>query len=155
MSDMDWSILCRVCHSAYRSTGAKVMSYSCSCDYDPPSFYDVGIVTARKAHQCYECSGIISPKEKYERVAGMWDGDFGFYKTCERCVDLRTWVKNNIPCVCWTHGNMHEDLRETVREIWRRNDEETSGLLFGFLRRMVMIEKFNKRRTKKWTPINL
>ena len=122
------------------------MSYDCSCDYDPPSFYSQFLRTARKAHKCEECSGSILPGEKYEYVAGMWDGYFNDFKTCERCVDLRTWTKNNVPCLCWSHGNTIEDCREAVEEASYRAPEETAGLRFGFLRRKVQIDKFNETR---------
>ena len=122
------------------------MSYDCSCDYNPATFYSASIQKARKQHKCHECSGIILPGEQYEYVAGLWDGNFDYFKTCSRCVDLRTWVKNNIPCVCWAHGNLREDLREATQEASWRAPEETRGIQFGFLRRMVAIDKFNKKR---------
>lgn len=118
----------------------------CSCDYDPADFYCASIRKARKPHKCEECSGSILPGEQYEDVRGAWDGNLSQFKTCSRCVDLRTWVRNNVPCVCWAHGNMHDDLRETVREASWRAGEEVSGLRFGFLRRMVTIDKFNAAR---------
>jgi uncharacterized protein YdhG (YjbR/CyaY superfamily) len=52
----------------------------------------------------------------------------------------------NIPCVCWAHGNLHEDLRENVREAARVAKDEVAGIQFGFLRRMVAIDKFNAAR---------
>lgn len=85
------------------------MSYDCSCDYDAPTFYSLEVRTARKSHHCGECGGTILPKDKYEHVAAVWDGYFDTHKTCERCCDLRQWTKNNVPCLCWAHGNMIED----------------------------------------------
>lgn len=122
------------------------MTLDCSCDYEPADFYCKTLRKARKAHKCEECSGAIRPGETYEYVSGMWDGNLSDFKTCARCVDLRTWVKNNVPCVCWAHGNLHEDLKETVSEAAWRAKEETAGLRFGFLRRMVAIDKFNLAR---------
>ncbi len=121
------------------------MSIDCFCDYDAPVFYSRTMPKARKVHQCFECGGAILPGETYESVSGKWDYVETF-KTCARCVDLRTWVKNNLPCVCWGHGNLHDDLSENVREATYRASEETAGLRFGFLRRMVAIEKFNFNR---------
>lgn len=117
------------------------MSYDCTCDYDAPSFYTRTTPSARKSHKCEECAGYISPGEKYERVAGLWEGYFNEFKTCMRCVDLRIWVKNNVPCLCWAHGNMIEDCREAVEEASYRAPEETVGLRFGFLRRKVMLDR--------------
>lgn len=126
------------------------MSYDCFCDYDAPAFYNRTTPKARKAHKCYECGGPILPGETYESVTGKWDY-VDTFKTCEHCVNLRTWVKNNVPCVCWAHGNLHEDLRETVNEAWYRAGAEAAGLRFGFLRRMVAIDKFNAARTPQLT----
>jgi hypothetical protein len=118
----------------------------CVCDYDPAEFYSATIRKARKQHKCYECSGSILPGEQFEYVAGRWDGNFDWFKTCSRCVDLRTWVRNNIPCVCWAHGNLHDDLREHVSAASWHAGEEVRGIRFGFLRRMVSIDKFNAAR---------
>lgn len=120
------------------------MSYDCFCDYDPATFYSREIRTARKQHQCEECSGKIFPGEKYEYVSGLWEGSFSVFKTCERCVDLRTWVKNNVPCLCWAHGNMLDDCKEAVEEAAWRAPAETVGLQFGFLRRREMISRHNR-----------
>ncbi|BBB99363.1 hypothetical protein [Bradyrhizobium elkanii] len=124
----------------------------CVCDYDPADFYCATIRRARKPHKCEECSGAILAGESYENVRGSWDRCISEFKTCSRCVDLRTWVRNNVPCVCWAHGNLHEDLRETVQEAhWRAKDEVT-GLRFGFLRRMVAIDRFNASRRTTAVP---
>lgn len=118
------------------------MSYDCSCDYDVPSFYSRSVHRAtRKSHKCYECAHVIVPGEKYEYVSGLWDGNFSYFKTCQGCIDLRTWVKNNVPCLCWAHGNMIEDCREAIEEAAYRAPEETVGLRFGFLRRKVMMDR--------------
>lgn len=118
------------------------MSYDCFCDYDAPAFYNREIRKARKQHRCEECGGPILRGEQYEHVVGKWDY-VDTFKTCPRCLDLRTWTKNNVPCLCWAHGNMHEDCRETVNDAASRAREETVGLRFGFLRRLLAIEKFN------------
>lgn len=123
------------------------MSYDCACNYDSPEFYHREIRKARKQHQCEECSGYILPGERYEHVRGKWNGDVDTFKTCERCVDLRTWVKNNVPCLCWAHGNGTEDCREAVEEAVFRAPAETSGLMFGFLRRLVLRDRHNAQQS--------
>jgi RNase P subunit RPR2 len=120
------------------------MSYDCVCDYDPPSFYHQEIRKARKAHKCDECTGMIAPGEKYEHVRGKWEGYVDTFNTCEACVDIRTWVKNSVPCLCWAHGNMLEGLREAVEEAHYRAPAETVGLRFGLLRRIAMRDKAKK-----------
>jgi hypothetical protein len=122
------------------------MSYDCVCDYDAPQFYNVTIRTARKQHKCEECCGLILPGDKYEYVSGCWNGDVNTFKTCEHCRDIRVWVKNNVPCLCWLHGSMIEDCKDAVSEAVWRAKEETIGLSFGLLRRLVARDKFNKAR---------
>lgn len=113
------------------------MSYECACDYDPATVYSSAVRTARKPHRCEECGSKIEPGGKYEYVFGIWEGDVSIFKTCEACLDLRQWVKNNVPCFCWAHGNMLEDARETIEEACFRAPLETAGLRFGFLRRKI------------------
>lgn len=122
------------------------MDASCYCDYDAPEFFSRAIVTARKSHRCYECGNIIMPRDKYESTCGKWEGSFDTFKTCERCLDIRTWVTNNLPCFCWGYGNMIEDAHESVNEATWRAREETRGLRFGLLRRIVLRDRFYKAR---------
>lgn len=122
------------------------MSYDCFCDYDAPNFYRQEIRKARKTFRCEECSGRITPGERYEFVSGCWDHQVSTIRTCERCYDLRQWVKNNVPCLCWAHGNLTDDLREAVEEAAYRAPQETVGLRFGFARRLVMRDRHNGQR---------
>jgi hypothetical protein len=111
---------------------------SCICDYDNiPEFYKSKMRIAKKHHRCYECARTISPGEHYEYVSAKWDGDVSSVKTCQRCIDLRNYTTQNIPCVCWSHGNMIEDCIESLREY----SHELPGLLFGGYRRKVIIER--------------
>lgn len=119
------------------------MSYDCFCDYDPADIYSAARPKAKKAHKCFECGGPIAPGEQYERAFGVWSGSASTFKTCQRCFDLRQWVKNNVPCFCWAHGNMLDDAHEAVNEAAWRAKDETVGLRFGFLRRRRMIERHN------------
>lgn len=128
------------------------MSYDCSCDYDPAEFYSASIRTARKSHKCEECGAPILPGDKYEAVVGKWDGNLDTFKTCEPCVDIRTWTKNNVPCLCWAHGNTIEDCKEAVNEAAWRAPEETRGLRFGFLRKLVQRDKFYAARRAALNP---
>jgi hypothetical protein len=127
------------------------MTLDCYCDYDddPPDFYSRRIVTAKTRHECYECGGIILPGEQYEYTSGKWDGQFDTFKICERCHDIRQWVQNNVPCLCWAFGHILEDCREAVEEAsWRGEDGEPLGLRFGFARRIYALRKFNSERQK-------
>lgn len=63
---------------------------TCYCDYDSaPSFFSETWHNARKAHTCCECGQAINVGQDYQRVSGVWDGEFMTYKTCERCAGLR------------------------------------------------------------------
>lgn len=119
---------------------------SCSCDWDPPRFYNAAIRKARKVHKCEECPGEIRPGERYEHVSGCWDYGVSTFKTCQQCVDLRTWVNNNVPCLCWQHGNADEGMREAIEDAYYRARDEVTGLRFGYLRRVVIRDRFNAAR---------
>ncbi len=116
------------------------MSYDCFCDYDPPSIYRATRQKARKEHKCFECCAPIHPGEEYEYVFGVWEGYADSYKTCARCLSVRTWVTINVPCTCWAHGNMLDDCAEAIKEASLRAPDETRGLRFGFLRRRRVAE---------------
>lgn len=118
----------------------------CYCDYDPPEFFQQRLVKhARRRHKCEECSGVIAVGEPYECISGKWEGYFNVFKTCERCYDLRIWVKNNVPCFCPMHGGMDEAMQEAIDDAWWRAPDETIGLRFGFLRRRVLRDRHNMR----------
>lgn len=109
----------------------------CYCDYEMPTVHNVSTPTAKKAHKCEECRSTIQPGDKYERSEGLWDGEWQTFKTCKRCLDLREFVRANVPCFCWGHGNLHDDCANTIEEY----AHETVGLRFGYLRRKVLIDR--------------
>lgn len=108
------------------------MSDACYCDYDPPEVYEAKIVRARKDHRCGKCGCAITAGDQYEYVFGIWEGEPDTHKTCGHCLALRKWVTAHVPCVCWGHGNMIEDLGDTVEHY----AHEAPGLQFGFMRRV-------------------
>ncbi|VVE12150.1 hypothetical protein PCA20602_02689 [Pandoraea capi] len=111
---------------------------SCYCDYDvDPTLYTKKVYTARKAHKCGECRRAIAPGESYEKVVGVWDGRLDVFKTCRHCADARQYVKAHVPCACLAHGNLHEDMIETVRGY----QSQSPGLLFGLYRFMVAAKR--------------
>jgi hypothetical protein len=119
------------------------VSFDCYCDYDAPEFYGSSVRRARRPHRygCEECDQPIKAGQRYELVAGKWDGTFFTFKTCQGCLDLRTWVKNNVPCFCWAHGNIHDDMRTAIDDAYERAQGEVVGLNFGYLRRKIMVER--------------
>jgi hypothetical protein len=127
------------------------MSMDCYCDYEPADVYQATVRKARKEHSCDECGGKIISGDKYENVFGVWEGTSSTWKTCQHCRDIRTWVQNNVPCLCWAHGNTMQDCRDAVDEAAIRAPEETKGLRFGFLRRVTSREKFYAARRAQVT----
>ncbi len=111
--------------------------YDCYCDYDPADFYKSQMRQARKEHKCDECFKPIRIGEKYEYVSAKWEHGFDVYKTCYRCLALREFVKSNVKCFCWAHGNMIQDAMDTANEFY----EQGNGLLFGAYRRKILIER--------------
>lgn len=118
----------------------------CYCDYDPPTFHSRAVRKARKKHKCFECGSAIFPGEQYEIVNGKWEGTIDSFKTCQHCVDLRIWVQNNVPCLCWAHGNMFDDLWDAIEAACDRAPLETAGLRFGFMRRAIIRDRINKEK---------
>lgn len=49
---------------------------------------------ARKAHQCEECLRTIREGERYERHAGVWEGEFFTFVSCGHCAKLRTTISD-------------------------------------------------------------
>ena len=121
------------------------MSATCYCDYDQPTWYRSKTVTARKVHRCIECSHKIQPGERYDSAVGMWEGRIKTWPTCDRCVDLREFVRAHVPCFCWAHGNLHDDAIAEA-ECYAH---DAPGLLFGAYRRMKLTESRWRNHAKR------
>ena len=119
---------------------------SCDCDYEIAEAYSSKIIRARKTYQCYECKGLIRIDERYERVFGVMSrGEYPFIiKTCLICVNLRRWLTNSIPCICWEHGSFDVNVSEAIHSAQYRAPDETKGLYFSFLRRKYLRETKNQ-----------
>ncbi|WP_427501345.1 hypothetical protein ACQE3E_06490 [Methylomonas sp. MED-D] len=107
---------------------------SCYCDGERPKIYSASRRIARKAHRCDECCRTIQPGERYEYVFGVWDRPEQF-RTCQHCLALRNYTRDNVPCLCWMHSNMINDCIETLREY----AHELPGLLFRGYRLQIAI----------------
>lgn len=79
---------------------------SSSDDGDRPECFRKSIRTARKDHQCYECSEPIARGQRYEHVSGIWDRRPETYKTCLSCVEIR----DHFACNGFFYGQVWEDL---------------------------------------------
>lgn len=115
----------------------------CYCDYEPAQIYRANIRRARKQHRCDECSGLIVVGEQYEYVFGIWDGMPNSCKTCARCVAIRRFVANNLPCFCWAHGEMLDDARDAIEDAYQRAPDEVRGLAVGYLRLVIARKRHN------------
>ena len=119
------------------------MSDDCYCDHEPPEWMTQYVVkSARKPHQCCECNIPIAAGESYEYISGKWDGNFSAHHTCLRCIELRQWATISTPCFCYELGNLHDGVREMVREVAR----DVPGFFMEYGRRMVKIRQECARR---------
>ncbi|WP_052700080.1 hypothetical protein [Methylocucumis oryzae] len=68
----------------------------CYCDDDAiqPTLYREVWRKAIKEHKCCECQDVIKIGERYQYVAGVWEGQFSTFKTCASCVDVRLEVND-------------------------------------------------------------
>ena len=94
---------------------------TCVCDWrtednDQPALFSEKMVKARKEHKCCECHEPIKPGNIYELVKGLWQGDWGTYKTCRVCAQIR---KDFMSCG-WIYGGLWEALRDSLAE---KNEE--------------------------------
>ena len=77
-------------------------------------FVSASTATARKEHQCEECSRTITAGEQYQRLAGNWEGSFWSMKSCAHCNELRTIIANIDPGFMESmYGGLHVWVGET------------------------------------------
>ena len=115
------------------------MTYDCDCswDDDAPTIYRKSEHTARKEHRCCECGRTIRPGERHEYVFGIWDGRAETCSTCTHCLSIREWVVAHVPCSCWAHGSMLDDVRKDVAAY----QHQAPGLAMGYLRRVAALKR--------------
>jgi RNase P subunit RPR2 len=117
----------------------------CYCDYEPAQFYRARRVKAAKKHKCYECARVILPGESYEYVSAMFEKKIWTFKTCGDCADIRQFVENSVHCLCWAHGSLEDDVRDTVTEAYFRAPDEVKGLATSIYR---MVIKRNRKKAE-------
>ena len=107
---------------------------ACYCDVDEYwKVYNKTNPIARKQHKCNECGAPIMPGQRYEYVFGLLSDGGHSYKTCQHCTDARDYLKAHVPCFCWYHGNLAEDIRNTLDAY----AHEAPGLAFAIGRFFV------------------
>lgn len=86
----------------------------CACvavDIDNyPEFFEEKTRKAVKPNKCSECRRVIEPGERYEHVAGKWDGHFETFKMCSDCLSIR----KSFFCEGFSFGGMLEELGEHI-----------------------------------------
>ena len=70
--------------------------------------------TARKQWQCAECSGKITPGERYEYSAGKCDGFMFDERTCLLCAEIR----DAFVCGSFVFGSLWESIYEAIFPRW-------------------------------------
>jgi len=106
----------------------------CYCDYDESwRIYEKRTPVAKKAHKCSECGAPIRPGEKYENVFGISSDGAYTYKTCQNCAAARDYLLAHVPCMCWYHGNLISDIKDTLFEY----ADQAPGLAFAVGRHLV------------------
>lgn len=53
-----------------------------------PDVFESQKPVARKQYECCECSTKIQAGQRYQRVKGLWDGDWQTFTICLRCSEL-------------------------------------------------------------------
>jgi hypothetical protein len=123
----------------------------CYCDYDAPVFYTAKCVKARKPHKCGECGRGIAAGEIYEKAIGKMDDGYIYTpKTCSHCRDIRQFVQNSVPCFCWAHGSLDDDVSNAVQDAYYRARDEVKGLAFAVGR--LMVKRDRTKRAMKSSP---
>lgn len=85
------------------------MNNCCCIEQDTaPEAHVEKLRCARKPHVCDECHETIPTGALYEYVWGKWDGSMSVYKTCARCVNIRT---DYFTCG-WNYTQLVEHFRE-------------------------------------------
>lgn len=115
------------------------MSYeACYCDYESPLYYSARNVTsARRQYKCDECSKPIYIGSTYERTEANWGDGHETFRTCAYCCSLRKWATISVPCFCWAHGNLLQDIADMVAEVRR----DVPGFVFEYGRRVIAIRR--------------
>ena len=116
------------------------MSLACYCDYESPRWYASKVRRARKVHKCEECEGLIAVGEQYEAAWGVMDwGEKALYGQNLRSMpdSANMGQKRYLPCFCWAHGNLNDDMDNAIVDARWRAPQETQGLWFGYGRLLV------------------
>jgi len=101
---------------------------ACCTDLDMPAVYEETWHKANKEHHCCECGGVICVGHTYQRIAGLWEGKWDHFTTCERCADLRDSLAE---VACPELGNLRDAYMEYCDFVGAtKYDEETEDYIY-------------------------
>jgi hypothetical protein len=81
-----------------------------------PTAFSEEVRRARKTYRCCECGEEIKPGHLYEYASGKWDGEWGRFRTCARCANVRRdYFKGG-----WIYGQVVEDFQEAFGFDYRK-----------------------------------
>lgn len=131
----------------------------CEMDPEPCELWTRTEVTARKTHECEECVYPITPKTKYLKIFGKFDGDvFGFkaHKECE--VFARRAALLACGTSYWISGELRNHLREVGVAPTREgatlvHEEEYVEIKISMEHRVELRDTWNSLKTKYGEPI--
>lgn len=110
---------------------------TCYCDYEQPTFFRESQPRAKVRHRCGECSRVIQPGERYNKITGKWDGEFRSYARCAHCEAVAAALRV-LPCFCDYYGG----LWETVGDGWLDDLREAqTGDYFSVMRLVAAAKK--------------
>jgi hypothetical protein len=78
-----------------------------------PDVYEEKLVTAKKAHKCYECLREIKPTDQYTIIKGLWEGKWHNFKICQKCIEIRDFLLDVQSIDCLNIGELYENVRES------------------------------------------
>lgn len=88
-----------------------------------PDIYTETHPTAAKPHRCCECYRTIPKGEKYQRVKGLWDGEWATYCTCEKCEQQRDDYRSEVG-ESPSFGDLQEWCSNDDIEFWDKTNNQ-------------------------------
>lgn len=78
---------------------------------------------ARKQHKCCECGSTIDTGEKYERIKGLWEGEWVEFKTCMICSDIRNAASKDGVCISFgcLYDTVGSEYDHIIKEMSNEN----------------------------------
>jgi hypothetical protein len=109
----------------------------CDCsDYELPDVFEEVVRRARKRHRCAECKGLIMPRNYYWESRGLWDGQWGTFRTCGSCYVLAHTILD-----CYTFRGLADCIDEEYDLSDRTFSRDARVARAGMRRRRRLAER--------------